>query len=333
MDSKLPTIALLSLGGTIGARVDARGRGASLKLGAADLLATIPTLAEIAIMRPNSFRTGMSANLSWADLVLLSEQIAQLASADVDGVVVTQGTDTIEETAYMLDLLSPPGFPVVVTGAMRNPGKPGDDGAANLVAAVRVASSADARGMGCLVVLDDTIHMARFARKSHTFATGSFVSTRAGPVGFVVEDRVRIPLRPRRASPHLSIATGAALPDVALLTMSLGDDERLIPRLLDAGYQGLVVESFGAGHVRANAVPLLERLAQSIPVILASRTGAGELYRHSGSYPGSEGDLLGRGLISAVGLDGPKARVLLTLLLATGATRGEIATMFEEASS
>jgi L-asparaginase len=333
MDCKLPIIVLLSLGGTIGARVDGRGRGASLELGAADLLAAFPTLVEFAVVRPNSFRSAMSANLSWTDLISLNEHIARLASADVDGVVVTQGTDTIEETAYILDLLSPPGFPVVVTGAMRNPGKPGDDGAANLLAAIRVAASADARGMGCLVVLDDTIHLARFARKSHTFATGSFVSMGAGPVGYVVEDRVRIPLRPRRASPHLSIATGATVPDVALMTMSLGDDERLIQRLLDVGYQGLVVASFGAGHVRASAVPLLERLAQSIPVILASRAGAGELYRHSGSYPGSEGDLLGRGLISAVALDGPKARILLTILLATGATRAEIATVFEEASS
>lgn len=330
--SPLPRIALLSLGGTIGVPIDQTGRDSAVALGAAELLAALPMLAEIAHVEPLAFRTKMSADLSTADIVALIAEIARLASEGIDGVVVTQGTDAIEEAAYLLDLLSPPDLPVVVTGAMRNPGKPGEDGPANLVAAIRVAANAEAQGIGVLVVMDDTIHLARFVRKAHSFATGAFVSARVGPVGYVIEDRVRIPLAPRTPSPRFELPDAAGLPDVALLTMSLGNDERLLGKVVEAGYRGLVIEAFGAGHVAASVVPTLERLARIIPVVFASRTGDGELYRATGSYPGSEGDLLARGLISAVGLDGCKARLLLALLIATGASREAMSLAFEQAS-
>lgn len=328
----LPRIALLSLGGTIGVPVDQGGHGSSVALGAAELLAALPMLAGIADVEPLAFRTRMSADLAVADIVALAAEIAQLAAGGIDGVVVTQGTDTIEETAYLLDLLRPTDLPVVVTGAMRNPGKPGADGPANLVAAIRVAASAEAAGMGVLVVMDDTIHLARFVRKAHSFATGAFVSARVGPIGYVVEDRVRILLAPRRQSSRFELPDVVNLPDVALMTMSLGNDERLLGKVVEAGYRGLVIEAFGAGHVAAQIVPTLARLAQAIPVVFASRTGDGELYRATGSYPGSEGDLLARGLISAVGLDGRKARLLLTMLIATGASREAMVQAFEQAS-
>lgn len=330
--SALPRIALLSLGGTIGVPVDQGGRGSAVALGAAELLAALPILAEIADVQPQAFLAKMSADLSVADIVALATEIARLAAGGIDGVVVTQGTDTIEETAYLLDLLCPPDLPVVVTGAMRNPGRPGADGPANLVAAIRVAASAEATGMGVLVVMDDTIHLARFVRKSHSFATGAFVSARVGPVGYVIEDRVRIPLVPRAPSLRFVLPEAASLPDVALMTMSIGSDEWLLGKVAEVSYRGLVVEAFGAGHVTARIVPTLERLAQAIPVVFASRAGDGELYRATGSYPGSEGDLLARGLISAVGLDGRKARLLLTLLIATGASREAMVQAFEQAS-
>ncbi len=331
MTGRLPKIALLSLGGTIASRVDARGHGASLELDAADLLAALPVLGDIAEIVPQRFRLLASSNLVMADIVELVGEIDRLARTGIDGAVVTQGTDTIEETAYLLDLLLPPGVPVVVTGAMRNAGKPGEDGPANLVAAVRVAASPEARDTGVLVVLDDTVHLARFVRKSHTSATGTFVSTRVGPVGYLVEDRIRLPLRPRQLSPHFVLPPGTTLPDVALATLSLGSSERLLSAVAGAGYQGLVIEAFGAGHVPERLVPVLNALAQELPVVFSSRTGAGELFRGTGTYPGSEGDLIARGLISAVGLDGPKARILLTLLLATGTARSEIAAAFEAA--
>jgi L-asparaginase len=248
-------------------------------------------------------------------------------------VVVTQGTDTIEETAYLLDLLLALDIPVVVTGAMRNPGKPGEDGPANLVGAVRVAAHPDARGCGVLVMLDDTIHLARFVRKTHTSATGAFASQSVGPIGYLVEDRVRIPLKQRRRSPHFDVALDAPLPDVGLLTQSLGNKEQLIEAVAGAGYRGLVVETFGAGHVAVRTIESLANLAKRMPVVFASRTGAGELYQYLGQYPGSEGDLLARGLIGAVGLDGLKARLLLTLLLATGASRHEMVAAFDAAST
>lgn len=325
--SKLPTIALLSLGGTIGAPVDTGGGNASLERDAADLLAALPILGGIAEVRPRRFRRMMSADLTMGDILALAAEIRRLAS-ECDGIVVTQGTDTLEETAFLLDLLVPPEKPVVVTGAMRNPGKPGEDGPANLVAAIRVAASPDAIGLGTTVVLDDTIHLARFVRKSHSFATGSFVSSRVGPVGYVVEDRVRIPLRPRNPALRFDLAADTPMPEIALATLSLGSGEPL----LAPGYQGLVVEAFGAGHVPARLVPILEETAKAMPVVFSSRVDAGELYRKSGSYPGSEGDLLARGLLSAVGLDGPKARLLLMLLVATKADRAAIAAAFEAAS-
>jgi L-asparaginase len=333
MPGTLPKIVLLSLGGTIASRVDARGRGAALTFDASDLLATLPMLAEIADVIPHPFRMEMSSNLTLGDITALAVEIAQRAKDGVDGVVVTQGTDTIEETAYLLDLLVSPGIPVVVTGAMRNPGKPGEDGPANLVGAIRVAAHSEARDCGVLVMLDDTIQLARFVHKTHTSATGAFSSPSVGPVGYLVEDRVRMPLKPRRMSPHFDLRPDVPLPEVGLLTLSLGNDERLIRSVAAAGYRGLVVETFGAGHVAVRTVEAVAELAKQMPVVFASRTGAGELYQYLGHYPGSEGDLLARGLIGAVGLDGLKARLLLILLLATGASHDAMAAAFEAAST
>jgi len=289
-------------------------------------------LREIAEIEARRFRMVGSANLTLADMLELAAEISRLSAAGIDGVVVTQGTDTLEETSYALDLLLPPGVRVVVTGAMRNPGLPGEDGPANLVAAVRLAASAEALGLGVLVVLDDTIHLARFVRKTHATATGAFTSARVGPIGYMVEDRVRLLLQPRHPSRHFAVAPRDDLPDVALLTLSLGNDERLIDSVAPAGYRGLVIEAFGAGHVAERTLPRLEKLARRMPVVFATRTGSGELFRSTGTYPGSEGDLMARGLIPAVGLDGRKARILLTLLLATDTPPAEMASAFENAS-
>jgi L-asparaginase len=218
---------------------------------------------------------------------------------------------------------------VVVTGAMRNPTLPGADGPANLLAALRTAASAEAAGAGVLVVLNDEVHAARWVRKGHAHRPSAFVSPSVGPVGWVVEDRVRLPLRPARALPVLPWR--GEPPFTPILAFGLGSGARDVEALAKAQPAGLVVAAAGAGHVPSSAVEALAELAAKIPVVFASRTAAGETCRSTYAYPGSEIDLLNRGLIGAGSLDPLKARILLALLLADGADRGRIAEAFAAA--
>lgn len=325
-----PAVTVFSLGGTIAStKSPAGGGGVTPQLGAAELIAAVPQLDEVAELRAEAFRQTSSGDLTLADIVALAGAIEKERASGADGAVVTQGTDTIEETSFALDLLLSPGKPVVVTGAMRNPTLAGADGPANLLSAVQVASSADAEGLGVLAVLNDEVHLARFVRKTHTSSPSTFRSMTAGPVGWVTEGRPRVALRPawRMRTP---LAPDGDLPAVALTTMCLGYDGRFIENIESLGYQGLVIEAFGGGHVPAHLVRVLERLAARIPVVLASRTGSGELLQETYGFPGSERDLLGRGLIASGFLDGLKARILLSLLLAEKRDHTSIREAFHE---
>jgi L-asparaginase len=233
-----------------------------------------PVLGDVpAGLRVRDFRNKPGASLTFPDLYELAAAIDEALDDGCAGVVVTQGTDTIEEVAYVLDVLLPTDAPVVVTGAMRNPTMAGADGPANILAAIRVAASPDARGLGCLVVLNDQIHAARWVHKAHTGSPAAFVSPDHGPLGHVIEDRVRIPARIRRRSPALSPVPQRSV-QVGLATIALGDDGTLIEAMADH-VDGLVVAAFGGGHVPAAVAPILGKLAERIPVVLASRTGAG----------------------------------------------------------
>jgi L-asparaginase len=315
-----PRVVIFSLGGTIASTGSGpRAEGVAPRLGPRELVDAVPELQEVADLETVAFRQVPSGDLDLADMADLAVEISARLRTGAEGVVVTQGTDTIEETSFALDLLVSESGPVVVTGAMRNPTLPGPDGPANLLAAVQVAAAPGAVGMGTLVVLNDEIHAARFVRKTHTSSPAAFRSTTIGPVGWVIEGRCRIAFR---LSPMHHIVYGRGdgpIPAVALLTCALGDDSRLISRILDVGYAGIVVQAFGGGHVPARIVPALEEAAAHIPVVLASRSGGGELLNSTYGFPGSEQDLLSRGLIGAGYLDGPKARILLSFLLATGA--------------
>ena len=310
------------MGGTIAMTPTETG-AVTPALSGTDLVAAVPGLAELGTsLTVRDFRRKPGASLDFSDLAELSEAIRAEVDAGASGVVVTQGTDTIEETAYCLDLLMETGVPVVVTGAMRNPSMAGPDGPANLLAAVQVAASPDARELGCTVVMDDQVHAARFVRKSHTASTAAFSSPDHGPIGHVVEGRVHVPLLLAQRSPTIR-PDPARRVRVGLAVAGIGDDGTLIEAI--AGHvDGLVVEGMGAGHVPAPVAPLLGELAQRIPVVLASRTGAGPVHEHTYGFPGSETDLLSRGLIGAGWLGALKARVLLHLLLAADADRDTI---------
>lgn len=321
-------VAVLSLGGTI---ASSGTGGVTPRLSADDLVATVPHLRDVAVLETATVRQVPSGDLTLTDVAELAVEIGRRIAGGADGIVVTQGTDTIEETAFALDLLLPGPQPVVVTGAMRNPTLPGADGPANLLAAVQVAACPQAARMGVLVVANDEIHAARFVRKTATSNPGAFRSSSLGPVGWVVEGRPHIafPVPPLDMG---ELPVPETIPPVALLTSAIGDDARLVPELERLGYRGLVVAGFGGGHVPGPVAPALTELATRVPVVLASRTGSGELLRETYGFPGAERDLLANGLISAEFLDGPKARVLLSLLLAGGADIGGVRAAFRRAA-
>jgi L-asparaginase len=323
--TNLPKVAVFTLGGTIASVPSVNRTDAIPKLGAEDLLAAVPGAADVADLTLRSFRQYPSGDLTICDIITLARQIEAVADT-VDGVMITQGTDTLEETSFLLSLLLQTEIPVVLTGAMRNSGLPGADGAANMLHALLVAGSPDAVGIGPVVVIADKVHLARHVRKVHSSSIAAFESPNSGPVGWINEDRVRIPLMPRAslACVALDAIDADHLPEVEIASVALGST-----KVCHGEPNGLVVQGFGGGHVPSRTVPELEALAECIPVVLASRTGAGEIYSATYGFPGSERDLLGRGLISAGALDAYKARLLLTTLLASNAERNTIVSAFE----
>jgi L-asparaginase len=293
------------------------------------LVAAVPALCEISQIEARSFRQLPGAHLQFEDLEDLAEAISAINALGHRGAVVTQGTDTIEESAFVLDRLLDMDMPVVVTGAMRNPTVAGADGPANLLAAVQVAISDQARGSGVLVVLNDEVHAARFVRKMHTTRPNSFCSPIAGPVGWITEGRVSFSCKLEKI-PGVRASATKRSGLVALLTATLGDSGDQVKAICAAGFEGIVVEATGGGHVAPALAAALEDAAKQIPVVVASRTGTGETLASTYAFSGGEIDLQRRGLIRAGWLDGLKARVLLTLLLRNSVVgRADIAMAFE----
>jgi L-asparaginase len=314
-----PRLAVFSLGGTIAMTAQNDGTVAPALTGQ-QLLDAVPQIAQLGYgLEVASFREKPGASLTYDDLFDLSDYIAAAIDAGAVGVVVTQGTDTIEETAYFLDLRHDHRVPVVVTGAMRNPTMAGADGPANLLAALQTAA-APHTPRRALVVFGDEVHAATHVSKTHSTSITAFASG-IGPIGHVAEGRVTYHARtdPAPAIHGAKLRTART----GLITAALGDDADM----LDAAGErldGLVIAGFGAGHVPADWVSTLEKLAARIPVVLGTRTGRGPVLSCTYGFPGSESDLLARGLLSAGSLAPVKAKVLLHTALATGLTSADI---------
>jgi L-asparaginase len=321
-----PRVVLIGLGGTIAMTADKDG-GAVPALSPAQLVAAVPGLVSTGIaVDAVSLHRRPGSSVSFADLAALRQAIERHLASGADGVVVTQGTDTIEETSYLLDLVYGGAAPVVVSGAMRNPSLAGADGPANLLASIQTATSAQARGQGVLVVFADEIHAARRVRKTHTSSPTTFRSPTGGPLGYVVEGRPRL-LNRLVHRPVVPAPADAPEPRVGLVTVALGDDVDGLAELSDR-YDGVVVAAFGAGHVAEPMVEPLTALAGRIPVVLASRTGDGPVLSTTYGFAGSERDLLARGLLRAGFLDPFKARILLHTLLRVTSDRDTLAAAF-----
>jgi L-asparaginase len=266
--------------------------------------------------------------LTFTDIFEVVAAAGRAVEAGAVGVVLSQGTDTLEETAFLIDSIWPHAAPIVVTGAMRNPTLPGADGPANLAAAIQVAAAPSARSRGALVVFLDEIHAARHVRKAHSTSPATFVSPDTGPLGHVVEGvpRFLTELAPRKPiegwTPERVERT-----KIALYTVTLDDDGALLEGP-DHSHQGLVLAGFGVGHVPPHLLPAVDEILAVMPVVLTSRSGAGPVLTDTYGAPGSERDLLARGVINGGFVHPFKARVLLRLLVAAGAGRDEIAAAF-----
>lgn len=318
-------IAYFALGGTISMAGDPTG-GVVPRLSGVDLVNGLGALP--VAVRAHDPVAVPGGSLRFADVLDTVDDAGQAVDDGALGIVLTQGTDTLEETAFLVDSVWSHDAPFVLTGAMRNPTLHGADGPANLLAALQVAAAPEARGRGALVAFLDEIHAARHVRKAHSTSPAAFVSPDTGPIGHVVEGTPRfLAALPRRRPVTGWTRDGLAATNIALYTMTLDDDGLLLAGP-DHSHQGLVLAGFGVGHVPARLVPALVEINEVMPVVLTSRTGGGSVLQNTYGGPGSERDLLSRGLISGGFVHPYKARVLLRLLVAAGASRAQIAAAF-----
>ncbi len=292
---RLPRLLVLSLGGAGNAAPVPGERGAGG-------LSNGDHLADIAEIRAEALLDLPAASLAPEHLLAAAQRIEDALAEEYDGAVVVQGPDTIEESAFILDLLVPGPKPVVVM-------QPAADGKPDLLAAARVAASPEARDLGTLVLLGGEVHAARFVQRHRA---GAFQSPQLGPIGAVAEGRARF----WAAVPRLPVLPSYGGPPrpVALLRWAMGDDARRLGSLAMLGYAGAVIEGMGEGQVPAQAEPLLGELAARMPVVLASRSAAGVVFPPCKDGGGAV-NLLSRGLIAAGYLSGLKARLLLGLAL------------------
>ncbi|MBI3962517.1 MAG: asparaginase [Deinococcus sp.] len=289
-------------------------------LSGADLLRSAPSLAQHAQLVVDDFAHIPGWQMTPEQMFALAQRVqTHLGNPQVAGVVVTHGTDTIEETAYLLDLTLTAEQPVAVVGAMRHSAEPSWDGPANLLAAVRTAAAPQARDQGVLVVLHNQIHAASGVRKTDSAALDTFKSP-FGPLGIVDDDGVFFH---RRSWRRCHIPAKTIVTPVDLIKVAAGSDDRLIRASVTSGAKGLVIEGFGRGHLPPKAVDGV-RFAreQGLPVVLCSRCAAGRVLDTYGGVGGGR-DLRAMGVIFGGDTSGPQARIQLMLALGAGGNVAE----------
>ncbi|MBI1764639.1 MAG: asparaginase [Acidobacteria bacterium] len=322
-----PRIAMFFTGGTISMRIDPQTGGAVPALSGEEILAAVPGIHDLADFDLTNFGRLPGPHVTPALMLELACEVrAKLADDAIDGVVITHGTDTLEETAYCLDLLLDSPKPVVFVGAMRNSSELSWDGPANLRAAVRVATSVDARDLGVLVVMNEELIAAFEVTKTHTEKTDTFQSRDFGPLGIVDKDRVLVMRKPARRE---HIITEQMEERVDILKMYSGADGRFINFALDEGARGLVIEGLGRGNVTVAALGAIERaVEEGLPVVITSRCPRGRVL-DTYAYEGGGRQLTRLGAILGGLLPSHKARIKLMLALGAGYELQRIREIFE----
>jgi len=321
-------VAVIFTGGTISMARDPDAGGNVPILDGGAILARTPGLDAIAEVLAIDWGRLPGSHFTIATLIELWSAISQAAAdPEVAGVVVVQGTDTIEESAFCWDLLHDGPTPIVVTGAMRSSSEAGYDGPANLASAVRAAASDSLRGEGVTVVMAGTVHAADDVAKWHATSLTAFQSPNTGPLAVIAADRVVLG---RRRTGRRHVGNAAAVEPVHLIMSAAGADGSLLDAAVRLGARGIVVAAAGSGNTSAELLDAGERaIALGIPVVLVSRTGAG--WAGTGyAFRGGGATWVRAGALLAGSLNGPKARIALALGLGNGLDRAALAELLAD---
>jgi len=320
-------VHVLFTGGTISMRVDP-GTGAAVPaMSGEEIVARVHGLRKEARLTLEDYARLPGPHVTPHWMWQLKDHAARLlADADVDGLVLTHGTDTLEETAFLFDLTLDQPKPVVFCGAMRTVSEPGWDGPANLMAAVRAAVHNESAGRGVLIAVGEEIHSAAEATKWHTQSLSAFRSAH-GPLGVVDRGHIVYHRPPFRRPP---IGAARLVSEVDLHTMAAGMDDALIRASMARGARGLVLEATGCGNVPPAVLPgLRAALAGRIPVVLVSRCPEGRVSPAYG-YEGGGRMLEEMGVVFGQDLPGPKARIKLMVALGLTSDPAEIRRLFSD---
>lgn len=326
----LPTISICALGGTISMTKGDDELGITSKLGAKELIEAIPILNSMANLRVTTLAKVPSGAITFNQL----HDVLTWANKEIKdgskGIILTQGTDTLEESAFYLSLFWDHPEPLIVMGAMRHPEAIGAEGGANLYASVACALSPQARGRGVMVVMNDCIHSVLDVLKGHSLSVDAFNSPNLGELGRLNEGRA-VFFKNTKKPPTLRLSP--LTKQVFLHEHSLDEDVSWLTQVLP-NYAGLVISAFGAGHISEK---LRDALTQSnisnIPVVIATRTGRGSTAYKTYAYKGSEIDLQNEGFIMAGFLHARKARLLLMSCLNNNYSKEKIKEYFHEFGS
>lgn len=327
--AELPTVWVLSTGGTIAGQAASSTTLTQYKSGAiagADLVKAVPEITAIANVKVEQIANVGSNNITIAHWLTLARRINQIFAEDpkTAGVVVTHGTNTMEETAYFLSLTVKHDRPVVLVGSMRPANAISADGPLNLLNAVRVAASPDSRGKGTLVVLNDEINAARDVTKTNTLRVETFRSPDMGFLGYIDGDKIsyyRMPTRRHTTRSEFDVTTLTELPAVEILYSYVQPNPALIGALTAAGTKGIVMAGTGAGLISDVEKGAIAKAKGPI-IVRSNRTGTGRV------PPRDDYDAMG--MIAADNLNPQKARVLLMLALTKTSDPKQIQRIFDE---
>lgn len=321
-------VAVIFTGGTISMKVDPRLNAAIPALSSEEIMAMVTNIEKFTDIEIINYGEYPGPHITPEMMLELSKLVKKtIERDDITGVVVTHGTDTLEETAYLLDLTIKSEKPIVVVGAMRNSSELGYDGPSNLSAAICTAISNEAKNKGVLVVMNNEVNAASHVTKTNTLSLDTFKSPEFGPLGIVDNDKV---IFYRDIVNHHHIETDNIESKVALIKCAAGMDSDLINYCIDSGYKGIIIEAMGRGNVPPEMLDGIKRnLNKNIPVVIVSRCPTGRVLDTYG-YSGGGKNLRDAGAIFGDNLPGQKARIKLMLILSITNDMNTIREIFEK---